>query len=167
MAKKSVALPALVADPSSHMATLVAVMLRSLGIRSIDATVDLPHTATELARRPYRLILIDEHLGGREGFDMIRALRQLDIHPNRETPIFMMAAAPDAKMIAAARDAGVTEFLKKPFSAEHIKLRLDGLAKAPRTFVEAEAYMGPDRRRRRRAVAAGRRAGDKVSAGGS
>ena len=84
-------------------------------------------------------------------------------HPNRAMPIIMMAATPDTKMIQLARDAGVTEFLRKPFSAEHIKLRLDGLTKAPRTFVEAKSYAGPDRRRRTVAGAA-RRASDKASA---
>lgn len=168
MPKRFAHLTALVADPSSHMAALVAVMLRSLNIRTIDATVDLPHTAAELIRHPYGLILLDEQLGGREGFDMIRTMRRTADHPNRETPIIMMAAAPDARMIAAARDAGVTEFLKKPFSAEHIKLRLEALKAAPRTFVEAEAYAGPDRRRRATSVAgaaAGRRASDKKTSG--
>jgi len=163
MPKQPPTLSVLIADPSSHMAALVAVMLRSLGIRSVDAVVDLPHTAAELIRHPYGLILIDEQLGGSAGFDMIRALRQLGTHPNRETPIFMMAAAPDARMIAAARDAGVTEFLRKPFSAEHIKLRLDGLKQAPRAFVEAQAYSGPDRRRRTLPGTPTRRAADRTS----
>ncbi len=165
MPKRYAQLPALVADPSSHMAALVAVMLRSIGIRSIDATVDLSHTATELAHQPYGLVLLDEQLGGAAGFEMIRALRKLNSHPNRETPIIMMASAPDARMIAAARDAGVTEFLRKPFSAEHIKLRLDALKKAPRAFVEAEAYTGPDRRRRTVAGGERRRADDTAATG--
>jgi two-component system chemotaxis response regulator CheY len=164
MPKRYAHLTALVADPSTHMAALVAVMLRTLKIRTVDATVDLPHTAAELSRHQYGLILLDEQLGGRAGFDMIRSLRKLGTHPNRETPIFMMASAPDAKMIAAARDAGVTEFLRKPFSAEHIRLRLDGLKQAPRPFVEAGNYAGPDRRRRAVPGAAGRRAADKASA---
>jgi DNA-binding response OmpR family regulator len=163
MPKRYAHLTALVSDPSSHMAALVAVMLRTLKIRTVDAAVDLHHTAAELGRHPYGLILIDEQLAGREGFDMIRALRKSGTHPNRETPIFMMAAAPDARMIAAARDAGVTEFLRKPFSAEHIKLRLDALKTAPRPFVEAESYVGPDRRRRTVPRATGRRAVDKAS----
>jgi two-component system chemotaxis response regulator CheY len=165
MPKRNPNLTALVADPSSHMAALAAVMLRSIGVRAVEATVDLPHTAAELARQPYGLVLLDEQLAGREGFDMIRDLRKLGTHPNRETPIIMMASAPDARMIAAARDAGVTEFLRKPFSAEHIKLRLDALKKAPRPFVEAETYAGPDRRRRTIAGPTRRRASDKASAG--
>ena len=165
MPDKPKKISALVADPSSHMAALVAVMLKSLGIRNVDATIDLPHTAAELARHPYGLILIDEQLGGSAGFAMIRKLRQMGDHPNRETPIIMMASAPDARMIAAARDAGVTEFLRKPFSAEHIGLRLEAIRKAPRAFVEAGDYAGPDRRRRTVAGAAARRAGDKQPSG--
>jgi DNA-binding response OmpR family regulator len=155
-----VALRALVADPSSHMAALVAQMLHSLRIRSVDATVNLDHTATELGRRPYDLVLLDEQLGGSSGFDMIRSIRQTADHPNRATPIIMMASAPDAKMIAAARDAGVTEFLRKPFSAEHVRLRLEAIRSAPRGFVEAKSYVGPDRRRKRLASGQQRRAGD-------
>jgi len=160
MPKRYAHLTALVADPSSHMASLVAVMLRTLKIRTVDATVDLPHTAAQLSHHPYGLILIDEQLGGREGFEMIRALRQLGTHPNRETPIFMMAAAPDARMIAAARDAGVTEFLRKPFSAQHIALRLDAIRNAPRAFVDGSSYAGPDRRRQEQPGKPRRRSSD-------
>lgn len=165
MTEKSKSISALVADPSSHMAALVAVMLRSLGIRNVEATIDLPHTAAELARHPYGLILIDEQLGGDAGFAMIRKLRQTGTHHNRKTPIIMMASAPDARMIAAARDAGVDEFLRKPFSAEHIGLRLQAIRKAPRAFVEATGYAGPDRRRRTTPGAAARRSSDRQAGG--
>ena len=151
----------LVADPSSHMAALVAQMLHSLKIRSVDALVDRDPIISELNRRPFDLILIDEQMAGGNDFALIRSLRQSASHPNRLTPIIMLAAAPDAKMIATARDAGVTEFLRKPFSAEHIQLRIDALRKAPRPFVEAEHYAGPDRRRKRVASQAQRRASDK------
>jgi len=152
---------ALVADPSSHMTALIAVMLRSIDIRQVDAVVDLAGTQAALARRAYSLVLVDDQLGGEALAGMVRAVRHDHEHPNRETPIIMMAAAPDAHMIARARDAGVTEFLRKPFSAEHIALRLNGLRTAPRAFVEAGEFAGPDRRRRRDATKArSRRAGD-------
>jgi DNA-binding response OmpR family regulator len=152
----------LVADPSSHMAALVAQMLHTLKIRSVDALVEMDAIVSELNRRTFDLLLIDEQLAGGNDFGLIRSLRQSANHANRVTPIIMMAAAPDAKMIAAARDAGVTEFLRKPFSAAHIQLRIDALEKSPRPFVEAAAYAGPDRRRKRVASQAQRRANDKA-----
>lgn len=149
MQPKTQKIAALVADPSSHMTTLVAVMLRSIGIRQVDAAVDLANTAAALSRRSYGLVLIDDQLGGDAVADLVRTIRHDAAHPNRETPIIMMAAAPGAHTIARARDAGVTEFLRKPFSAEHIALRLGALRQAPRPFVEAGDFAGPDRRRRR------------------
>jgi hypothetical protein len=61
----------------------------------------------------------------------------------------MMSSAPDARRILAARDAGVTEFLRKPFAAVHVESRLTSIFGAPREFVEGGGYQGPDRRRRR------------------
>ena len=150
----------LIADPSSHMAALVAQMLHSLKIRSVEAVIDLDQVRAELAGRAYDIVLIDEHLGG-TGFELIAALRKTPDHLNRLTPIIMMAAAPDAKMITAARDAGVTEFLKKPFSAQHVQMRIDTVRAAPRPCVEAGPYAGPDRRRKIVTGKVGRRAADK------
>jgi CheY-like chemotaxis protein len=141
-------LRALVADPSPHMAELVGSMLHTLKVRSVVAIGDAGRLAAAIAARPYDLLLVDVEIARLGDFAAIRTLRQQAGHPNRHLPVIVMAAAPDAKMIAAARDAGVTEFLRKPFAPQHIALRLDALRQAPRPFVESDAYVGPDRRRR-------------------
>ena len=151
----------LVADPSTHMAGLVTLMLHSLKIRAVDEVADVGHATTALTRRPYDLVLIDSELGGENDFAIVRTLRQTKDQPNRLTPIIMMASTPSAAMIAAARDAGVSEFLRKPFSAQHIQMRIDAIRSAPRDFVDTAAYAGPDRRRQSLSAAAGRRASDK------
>jgi two-component system chemotaxis response regulator CheY len=148
MSASTIPIRALVADPSSHMAGLVTLMLHSLRIRAVDEVSDTRRATAALGRHHYDLILIDEQLGGESDFDLIRGLRAAPENPNRAVPIIMMAGTPDAAMIAAARDAGVTEFLRKPFSAQHIALRLDAIRAKPRDFVETDAYVGPDRRRR-------------------
>ena len=154
----------LVAEPSTHMAGLVAVMLHSLKIRIVDEATDRMHAERALLQRSYNLMLIDAELGAEDSFGLIRSLRTATDHLNRHLPIIMMASAPSATLIVAARDAGVTEFLRKPFSAQHIQLRLDAILNAPREFVAAESYVGPDRRRRTISVAKPRRAADKASA---
>lgn len=139
---------ALIADPSTHMAGLVTLMLHSLKIRGVDEAGDPRQAEALLARRPYNLVLLDDALGSAEDFALVRKLRQAADHPNRAVPIIMMASAPEAGLIVRARDAGVTEFLRKPFSAQHIQLRLDAIRRAPRQFIDADGYAGPDRRRR-------------------
>ncbi len=151
---------ALLIEPSAHMAGLVAVMLRSLGIKTIDTVQTLAQAAMSLGRTSYDLVMLDGDAGAADGFEFMRALRNNVDHANRHVPIIMMASAPGAAMITAARDAGVNEFLRKPFSSEHIRMRLDSINRGNRAFVEAEGYAGPDRRRKRVAVKSPRRASD-------
>ena len=138
----------LVADHSPHMAALVGVMLRSLGRKDIRETYDASRTLTELNRRAFDVLIIDDALDSMDGVALTRKLRASLDCQNRHIPIIMMSAAPDAKRIADARDAGVTEFLRKPFAANHLQTRLTSIENNPRGFIEAAQYKGPDRRRK-------------------
>lgn len=139
----------LVADPSQNMAALVAVMLRSLGRKDIREAYDAGKAMLELNRRVFDVLIIDDDLEGMDGVAFTRKLRASTDCQNRHVPVIMMSAAPDAKRIAAARDAGVTEFLRKPFAANHLQTRLTSIEANPRGFIEAAQYKGPDRRRRK------------------
>lgn len=48
-----------------------------------------------------------------------------------------------------ARDAGMTEFLVKPFSARSMARRITMVIENPRQFVRTDDFFGPDRRRHR------------------
>ena len=138
----------LVADPSTNMAGLVTVMLRSLGRKDIREAYDATKAMTELMRRSFDVVIINDTLGSMDGVDFTRKLRANAECPNRLVPIIMISAAPDAERIAAARDAGVTEFLRKPFAANHLEARLSSIQAHPRGFIDAEQFKGPDRRRK-------------------
>ena len=138
----------LVADHSPHMAALITVMLRSLGRKDIREAYDASRVMLELSRRAFQVLIIDDALGGMDGLALAKKLRASTDNRNRLIPIIMMSAAPDAKRIADARDAGVTEFLRKPFAANHLQTRLLSIAAHPREFIEGAEYVGPDRRRR-------------------
>ena len=138
----------LVADSSPHMASLVTVMLRSLGRKDIREAYDASRALLEVRRRAFDVIIIDDALDGMDGVAFTRKLRAMTDCQNRLAPVIMMSAAPDAKRIADARDAGVTEFLRKPFAANHLQTRLTSIETNPRGFIEAAEYTGPDRRRK-------------------
>lgn len=138
----------LVADPSEHMASLVAAMLRGMGHQLVTNISEPRDFAPALIRRSYALIVIDEEMGAEGPLEAIRAVRGDASHPNRYTPIIMTSAAPDVHIISEARDAGVSEFLRKPFSAADLQTRIETLELKPRDFIVAPEYAGPDRRRR-------------------
>lgn len=73
-------------------------------------------------------------------------------HPQKQSQlpasaIVVASAQTKASDITAARDAGAHEFLRKPFSANDLKRRIENVALKPRPWIEAVGYVGPDRRR--------------------
>lgn len=137
----------LVAD-DTYMASLTSSMLRTLGTRSITEVYDLRGVTTALQREEFGLVLIDHNLAPSDPIEVIRTLRADPHSWNRHVPVLMTFTAAEKARIVAARDAGVTEFLKKPLSANVIGLRVVQALENPRPFVEAPKYVGPDRRRR-------------------
>lgn len=138
-----------IADPVENMASLIATMLRGLGHRMVVEVTSARELKAVLASRSYSLIVLDDTLGPPDPVELVRQMRTDFDNPNRTTSVIMMSAAPDIARIAEARDAGVSEFLKKPFSATDLQKRIAGLDLAPREFIEAPEYAGPDRRRRK------------------
>lgn len=59
----------------------------------------------------------------------------------------MMATEPTVTVIKAARDAGVNEFLRKPFKVRDLTVRVEAVTQAERRWIEGVHYVGPDRRR--------------------
>lgn len=150
MQKPSLAkLDVLVVDPSPHMGSLIGQMLRHLKVRRVDEVQDSDEAAARLQSHRYGAIMLNDELLPINGIALVRALRQAAEGLNRDTPVIMMSSEPDTAEIATARDAGITEFLRKPFATQQVQTRLSAILAAPRPFVEAKAYAGPDRRRRR------------------
>jgi hypothetical protein len=58
-----------------------------------------------------------------------------------------VTAEATATTILGARDAGVHEFLRKPFTSGDLLKRVENVASKPRDWIEAVGYVGPDRRR--------------------
>jgi CheY-like chemotaxis protein len=139
----------LIAETSLYTGNIIGSMLRTLDIHDIREVNDGRSALTLLALRPFDVILVDDTLAEIDGVEVVRRLRATEESVNRHKPVIMMSAAPDAARITAARDAGVTEFLRKPFAAAHIEARLVAIEDKPREFVEAATYVGPDRRRKR------------------
>jgi CheY-like chemotaxis protein len=160
MQKQSFAkLDALVCDPNQHMGSLIGQMLRHLKVHAVEEVHSSNAALSSLTSRKFGVILLDDLLAPTNSVELVRALRANESGLNRATPVVMMSSAPDAARILAARDAGVTEFLRKPFAAAHVQARLNSIFAAPREFVDGGGYQGPDRRRRKAEFNGGERRG--------
>jgi CheY-like chemotaxis protein len=98
-----------------------------------------------------------EHAGpGLDGARLTRLIRRSDL-ACREVPVIMVTGEATAAAILGARDAGVHEFLRKPYTMKDLLRRLAAVSLKPRDWVEAVQYVGPDRRRFNSAEYAGPR----------
>ena len=149
MAKSIPKLKVLIADPMPHMSALVTTMLRALKLRDVREVTDATAAMAELQRREYDVLILDDGLKNLGSIEFTLKLRATEDCANRHIPIIMMSGLPDAARIAKARDAGVNEFLRKPFSTQHLEARLKTILSVPRDFIAVEVYTGPDRRRRK------------------
>ena len=82
-----------------------------------------------------------------DGVEFIRLVRTAEDSPNPYVPIIVASAYSERTKVISARDAGATEFVRKPLSADEIYKKLKNVVDRPRPFVRSMMYFGPDRRR--------------------
>ena len=143
------ALRILVVDDNRHAAEIVKSILSSLGAQDIRQA-STAHQAFELLQREmFDMTVVDQNLGkGDEGIHLVRRIRNDPQSPSPYMPILMLTGYTEHRRVTAARDAGVSEFLSKPFTVAGLLRRVDALIQNPRPFVRSDDYFGPDRRRR-------------------
>jgi len=137
----------LVVDSQPALLDLIHGVLHMLGVRKIIIKQD-GQSGLE-AYQAYRpdLMIIDWDLHNLNGLDFTRAVRN---STEPFTPIIFMTAFSSQKRVLEARDSGITEFLRKPFTAQSLYKRIEEIIERPRKFVRTEEFFGPDRRRHKR-----------------
>jgi CheY-like chemotaxis protein len=136
----------LIIDPSPASARLLADLMKGMGARNIFFEPE-ERRALEMAREVDPQLVLVERSGQRlDGESFTRKLRRSQLGC-RKAPVIMTTADATATTIKGARDAGVHEFLRKPFTAGDLLRRVANVALKPRDWVEAVQYVGPDRRR--------------------
>ena len=138
----------LIADPDVEVSALVRDVLKYAGFERITIVRDGKDAIDMLQRKEYDLLITDWKMEQLSGIELIRYLRMHDDSPNPFLPIIMLTGRADRRDVEAARDAGVTEFLVKPFTAKSLFERLVMVIENPRSYIVSRAYAGPDRRRR-------------------
>jgi CheY-like chemotaxis protein len=136
----------MVVDPNPATARLLAEHLRPLGGVQIFAAPSAEKGYAMARATDPQLIFVEHNQAGVDGLAFTRKIRRSDLMC-REAPVIMCTAEATAEAIFGARDAGVHEFMRKPFNLKDLERRLEAVTLKPRDWIEAVAYVGPDRRR--------------------
>lgn len=123
-------------------------VLSDLGMQNVRHGRTAQEVVAILMGEPIDLVVIDDY-APLDGVAFLQTLRRGNTKLPNAVPVIFITGVANRERVVSARDAGANEILIKPFTAVQLRARLETSLKKPRTFVEAKAYVGPDRRRRR------------------
>lgn len=135
----------MIINPQAPAARMLATQLRDLAPSEATIIADTA-TALKAVNDLNPTLIFVEHVPGEiDGLEFTRRLRR-SMTPPRGTPVILTTAEATAAVLFGARDAGVHEFLRKPFNLGDLTKRVVAVI-TPRPWIQAENYVGPDRRR--------------------
>lgn len=140
-------LKVLLVDDNHHMRSILAEVMRAIGVRDIYEASDGAEALTSLKSRPVDIVMTDLSMTPLDGIDLTRLIRNSEDSTCPMIPIIMITGHTTQRRVGEARDAGVTEFLAKPVTAFGVIQRINRVVNKPRAFIRAPDYFGPDRRR--------------------
>lgn len=94
----------------------------------------------------FDMVIVDWLQTPDRGIALTKQIRTSEKSPNPFVPIIMTAGSGHHNRVVRARDAGVSEYLVKPFTAKTLARKIERIIEFPRPFVVCDTYVGPDRR---------------------
>lgn len=137
----------LIVDDNQYMRAIVAELLRAFGARHVMEAAD----GGEALRRAEFWspdIVICDYAMELDGVTLTRRLRRGQTKLDPTLPVILMTGHTEPSRVISARDAGISEFLAKPLSAETLFSKIAAVIDRPRDFARSPDYFGPCRRRR-------------------
>lgn len=140
----------LIVDDNRNMREIIRAMLEAFGMTKFREAEEGTQAYQRMLEFVPDLIICDWNMTPTDGIEFVRRVRTAEDSPNRFIPVIMLTANTEAHHVFLARDAGVTEYLAKPLSAQALYQRIASTIEAPRPFIKTASYFGPDRRRKRK-----------------
>jgi CheY-like chemotaxis protein/phosphoribosyl 1,2-cyclic phosphodiesterase len=113
----------LIADDDPTIVRLLTLTLGPQGFRLVTASDGEAALRMARAERP-ALVLLDWQMPGADGIAVTRALRA-DVDPElRDVPVVLITSLSGGENTAVGFEAGVTDYLTKPFQPSHVRTRV-------------------------------------------
>jgi CheY-like chemotaxis protein len=111
----------LIVEDNDSSRRLVVELLRAAGFTNLYSARNAEEAVEQMQSHVPDLMLLDWGLPGMSGIELVNHIRRSAVQPdprfdNPELPIVMLTARQRARDVTQARNAGVNEFVIKPFS---------------------------------------------------
>ncbi|KQY99919.1 two-component system response regulator [Pseudolabrys sp. Root1462] len=118
-------MPVLVVDDYSTMVRIIRNLLKQLGFVEIDEANDGNAALAKMRERKYGLVISDWNMEPMTGYDLLQQVRGDE--ELAATPFIMITAESKTENVIAAKKAGVSNYIVKPFNAQTLKSKIDAV----------------------------------------
>ena len=115
----------LIVDDYKTMLRIVGNLLKQLGFSNIDEATDGASALEKMRSKPYGLVISDWNMEPMTGLQLLKEVRS-DIKL-KAVPFIMVTAESKTENVVAAKQAGVNNYIVKPFNAATLKMKISSV----------------------------------------
>jgi two-component system chemotaxis response regulator CheY len=119
------ALPILVVDDYQTMVRIIRNLLNQIGFDNVDTASNGEEALAKIKDKQYGLIISDWNMEPMTGYQLLQKVRE--DRERAEIPFIMVTAESKTDNVIAARKAGVSHYIVKPFNAGTLKSKIDAV----------------------------------------
>jgi two-component system chemotaxis response regulator CheY len=115
-------MPVLIVDDYKTMLRIIRNLLKQIGFQNVDEVTNGSAALQKLREKSYGLVISDWNMEPMTGLELLKEMRADD--GLRVTPFIMITAESKTDNVIAAKEAGVNNYIVKPFNATTLKNKL-------------------------------------------
>jgi two-component system chemotaxis response regulator CheY len=112
----------LIVDDYKTMLRIIRNLLKQLGFNNVDEATDGSMALQKLRDKEYGLVISDWNMEPMTGIQLLREVRA--DAKLKALPFIMITAESKTENVIAAKEAGVNNYIVKPFNAATLKVKL-------------------------------------------
>ena len=112
----------LVVDDYKTMLRIIRNLLKQLDFNNVDDATDGAQALQKLREKEYGLVISDWNMEPMTGLELVREVRS--DKKLKGLPFIMVTAESKTENVVAAKEAGVSNYIVKPFNAETLKQKI-------------------------------------------
>ena len=113
----------LIVDDYRTMLRIIRNLLKQLEFNNVDEAVDGQEALAKLRAGNFGLVISDWNMAPMTGLDLLKEVRADQRLKNM--PFIMITAESKTENVVAAKQAGVSNYIVKPFNAETLREKID------------------------------------------
>lgn len=115
----------LLVDDHGTMIRIMRNLLLQIGLSDVDDAGDGQTALTKMRAKRYGLVISDCNMESMTGYDFLREVRG---DPGlKRTPFIMVTGEAKTENVIAAKKAGVSNYIVKPFDARTLKAKIEAV----------------------------------------